>query len=145
VEGIGERLVPMPDSLTLLHRLHALRAEQRATGGEPLNLYFLSNMPVPYARTLEQSHGFLNEFDGGIFSGDVLLIKPEPAIYQLLQTRYALEPAKTVFIDDLRGNIEAARAQRWHGILFESAQQAEVGLRALGLSDIGLKKATERD
>ena len=58
-------------------------------------------MPAPYARTLERLHDFLGDFDGGIFSGDVLLIKPEPAIYQLLQTRYALEPAKTVFIDDL--------------------------------------------
>jgi putative hydrolase of the HAD superfamily len=138
VEGIGERLVPMPDSIALLDRLQALRAEQKARGGEPLSLYFLSNMPVPYARTLEQSHAFLKEFDGGIFSGDVLLIKPEPAIYKLLQTRYALDPAQTIFIDDLLGNIEAARAQGWHGIHFKSAGQVAENLQALGLNKIGL-------
>jgi putative hydrolase of the HAD superfamily len=138
VEGIGERLVPMPDSIALLDRLRALRAEQKARGGEPLNLYFLSNMPVPYARTLEHSHAFLKEFDGGIFSGDVLLIKPEPAIYQLLQTRYALDPAQTVFIDDLLGNIEAARGQAWHGVHFKSAGQVTDELRAWGLEKIGL-------
>jgi putative hydrolase of the HAD superfamily len=134
VESIGERLVPMPDSLALLNRLQALRAEQRAKGGEPLNLYFLSNMPVPYARTLEQSHPFLQKFDGGIFSGDVLLIKPEPAIYQLLQTRYALDPAQTIFIDDLLGNIDAARAQGWHGIHFKNAEQVSHGLQSLGIA-----------
>jgi putative hydrolase of the HAD superfamily len=138
VEGIGERLVPMPDSIALLDRLQALRAEQKARGGEPLSLYFLSNMPVPYARTLEHSHAFLKAFDGGIFSGDVLLIKPEPAIYQLLQTRYALDPAQTIFIDDLLGNIDAARAQGWHGIHFKSAGQVAEDLQALGLNKIGL-------
>jgi putative hydrolase of the HAD superfamily len=134
VEGIGERLVPMPESIALLDRLHALRAEQKAKGAEPLNLYFLSNMPVPYARSLERLHAFLNEFDGGIFSGDVLLIKPEPAIYQLLQTRYALNSAQTIFIDDLLGNIEAARAQGWHGIHFKNAEQVSHGLQALGIA-----------
>lgn len=138
VGEIGERLVPMPDSIALLTRLHALRAQQQAQGGQPLKLYFLSNMPVPYARTLERLHAFLKAFDGGIFSGDVLLIKPEPAIYQLLQSRYVLEPAKTVFIDDLLGNIEAAQAQGWHGIHFKNAQQVTQALQAAGLSKIGL-------
>ncbi len=133
VEGIGERLVPMPDSIALLTRLHALRAQQRAHGGEPLNLYFLSNMPMPYARTLERLHAFLQDFDGGIFSGDVLFIKPEPAIYQLLQARFALAAARTVFIDDLLGNVQAARAQGWHGIHFESAQQVAAELLQFGL------------
>jgi putative hydrolase of the HAD superfamily len=133
VGEIGERLVPMPESVALLTRLHALRAQQRANGGEPLSLYYLSNMPVPYARTLERLHPFLQAFDGGIFSGDVLLIKPEPAIYQLLQTRYALEPAKTVFIDDLLGNIDAARTQGWQGIHFKNAAQVAQELQAVGL------------
>jgi len=138
VEGIGERLVPMPDSIALLNRLDALRTQQQANGGEQLHLYFLSNMPVPYARTLEHLHPFLLNFDGGIFSGDVLLIKPEPAIYQLLQTRYVLEPAKTVFIDDLLGNIAAAQAQGWHGVHFKNAAQVTRELQALGLREMGL-------
>lgn len=135
VGTIGERLLPMPDSIALLRRLQALRAAQRAQGQhDALKLYFLSNMPVPYARVLEQSHAFLQEFDGGIFSGDVLLIKPEAAIYQLLQTRYTLDPARTVFIDDLLGNIEAAQAQGWHGIHFKNAAQVSHGLQALGIA-----------
>jgi putative hydrolase of the HAD superfamily len=134
VEDIGQRLVPMPDSIALLNRLQALRAAQQAEGRvDALKLYFLSNMPVPYARTLERLHAFLLDFDGGIFSGDVLLIKPEPAIYQLLQSRYALDPAQTVFIDDLLGNIEAARAQGWHGVHFKSAGQVTQDLQTQGI------------
>lgn len=120
MHGIGEHLAPMPDSVELLARLHA-----RRQGDNTLRLYYLSNMPVPYARSLEQRHDFLQWFDGGIFSGDVLHIKPDPAIYQLLQSRYTLEPAQTVFIDDLKPNVQAARAQGWHGIHFESAEQLQ--------------------
>lgn len=131
VQGIGEHLVPIVDTVALLAQLHALRstpahgASVDAPGGWGAGgrLYYLSNMPIPYARTLERLHPFLAWFDGGIFSGDVQHIKPEPAIYQLLQTRYALESARTVFIDDLPGNVQAARALGWHGIEFTTAAQ----------------------
>lgn len=127
VAGIGEQLLPMDASVALLTQLYALRRQSDSA----LRLYYLSNMPVPYARTLERLHPFLQWFDGGIFSGDVQHIKPEPAIYQLLQTRYALEPAQTVFIDDLKSNVTAAQALGWAGIHFESAPQLRAQLGAL--------------
>lgn len=146
VQGIGEHLVPIADSVALLAQLHALRSapapgaavDAPGTSAPPppggwgagVRLYYLSNMPIPYARTLERLHPFLAWFDGGIFSGDVQHIKPEPAIYQLLQTRYALESARTVFIDDLPGNVQAARALGWHGIEFTSAAQLRSALWA---------------
>lgn len=129
VGSIDSRLEPMRESVALLEQLHGLQG---------VHLYFLSNMPVPYARALEQRHAFLARFQGGIFSGDVQLTKPDPAIYQLLQTRHALEPAQTVFIDDLLGNVQAARAQGWHGIHFQSAQQVCSELIALGVTPMGL-------
>ena len=127
VESIGEQLVPMADSVAVLDQLRA--------AGTPL--YFLSNMPVPYARTLERRHGFLQWFDGGIFSGDVKHIKPEPDIYALLQSRYGLDPAQTVFIDDLKTNVTAAQAHGWHGIHFESAAQLQDALRHFDMGQIG--------
>lgn len=125
VDSIGVRLTPITASVDLLAHLHGRRARQ-----PDLRLYYLSNMPVPYARTLERLHPFLQWFDGGIFSGDVQHIKPEPALYQLLQARYALEPAQTVFLDDLKGNVHAAQALGWHGIHFTSAAQALTDLDA---------------
>lgn len=120
VRGIAGRLLPMPDTVAWLA---ALKAQRDA--GQDVRLYFLSNMPVDYARVLEQSHAFVNWFDGGIFSGDVGTIKPEAAIYQQLQDRYALQPAQTVFFDDLLGNVQAARALGWHAVQFHNAAQAQ--------------------
>lgn len=127
VNSIGEQLEPMVDSVAVLSDL-------RAAG---IPLYFLSNMPEPYARTLERRHGFLQWFEGGIFSGDVNHIKPEADIYALLQKRYSLDPADTVFIDDLKTNVTAAQDHGWQGIHFESAQQLQVDLQSLNIGQKG--------
>lgn len=129
VHGIGERLTVMSDTLAVLTRLHQRRQARDGVTG----LYYLSNMPVPYARYLEENHPFLQWFDGGIFSGDVSHIKPDAAIYQLLQSRYKLAPASTVFIDDLQHNVNAAKSLGWHGLHFTSAQQLQADLALLGL------------
>jgi putative hydrolase of the HAD superfamily len=108
---MGERLDPIGVTLDLLASLCA-----RRDAGEDLRIYFLSNMPSPYARVLEERHAFLQWFDGGIFSGDVRMIKPQPEIYQLMAKRFDLAAAQTVFIDDSLPNVEAARAFGWQAI-----------------------------
>jgi putative hydrolase of the HAD superfamily len=125
VDGIGERLQTMDDTLALLAQLRALRDAP----GSVLRLYYLSNMPEPYARVLEHKHSFISWFDGGIFSGDVKHIKPEPEIYELLEHRYQLVPSLTVFIDDLAKNVTYAQSRGWQGIHFESAAQLKAQLQ----------------
>lgn len=128
VQSIAPNLTPMPGTLALLQRLVRRREQQ-----DDLKLYFLSNMPVPYARTLEDLHDFIEWFDGGIFSGDAGHIKPEPAIYQLMQERYGLDPQHTIFVDDLPANVQAARAQGWQAIEFRSPQQLTLELQRWNL------------
>lgn len=128
VSGIAQRLEPMQGTIELLKGL-----VQRRDSRQDVRLYFLSNMPAPYARILEDLHDFIEDFDGGIFSGDVSHIKPEPAIYQLLQDRYGLVPERTVFVDDLKANVDAARAQGWHAIHFQSPEQLREELAVHGL------------
>ncbi|HYW56088.1 MAG TPA: HAD family phosphatase [Polaromonas sp.] len=108
---IGEELAPIVCNVNLLSRLRGQRDQ-----GADLQLYFLSNMPAPFARSLERKHAFLKWFDGGIFSGDVKLAKPGAAIYELLAERHGLEPVRTLFIDDALVNVDAARALGWHAI-----------------------------
>lgn len=55
--------------------------------------------------------------------------KPDPAIYQVLQQRYDIEPKHTLFIDDSRPNIEAAAAQGFQTIHFRCPQQLGLELR----------------
>ncbi len=128
VDSVEENLVPLPESLTVLRELHAQRqsASDSVTG-----LYFLSNMSVPFSRTLEERYDFLTWFDGGIFSGDVQRVKPEAAIYEMLQSRYALNPATTIFIDDMPYNVDAARELGWHAIHFTGAAALRLALSGL--------------
>jgi putative hydrolase of the HAD superfamily len=125
VKNIGDCLVPMSETVAVLQSLKTKRQINDGVRG----LYFLSNMPRPYARELEQKHTFLQDFDGGLFSGDVRLSKPSPEIYQLLQSRYQLEPQRTVFIDDMQANVDAAKEHGWKGIQFTSAAQLVEELR----------------
>ena len=126
LEGIEAHLTPLQPTVALLERLCQRRRERA-----DVRLYYLSNMPVRFARLLERRHDLASWFDGGVFSGDVHLAKPEPGIYQLLQQRYALDAAQTVFIDDMQANVDAAQALGWRGIRFESAAQVEMDLASV--------------
>jgi len=126
IAGIGDGLQPIDATLCVLAAL----SQRRLARGD-VRLYYLSNMPAPYARTLERKHSFLQWFDGGIFSGDVLCCKPDPAIYAMLQAGHALAPTQTVFIDDLQANLDAACALGWRGIHFLSASQLQQSLANL--------------
>jgi len=108
---MGERLEPIAVTVELLAGLRA-----RRDAGEDLRLYYLSNMPAPYARVLEYRHAFFQWFDGGIFSGDVQVIKPQREIYELLAGQYRLAAGETVFIDDSLPNVLAARELGWQAI-----------------------------
>ena len=127
---LGERLAPIPVTVELLDGLR-----RRRDAGEDLRLYYLSNMPVPYARALERRMAFLPWFDGGIFSGDVNLLKPQHEIYALLADRFALTPDATVFIDDSKANVDAALAFGWHALHCEapSALPAQLALQMAAL------------
>jgi putative hydrolase of the HAD superfamily len=55
-------------------------------------------------------HLFNELFDDVVISGEVGMRKPEERIFQLVLTRLELSAAECVFIDDVEGNIAAAKA-----------------------------------
>ena len=65
-------------------------------------------------------YGVISE---GILSCEVHTIKPYPAIYAHLLTRYGLIPEETVFVDDTQKNLTSAEKYGIHTILFRSRQQ----------------------
>ena len=62
-------------------------------------------------------------------SGTVGLVKPDPAIYQLLIDRHDVDPRHSVFIDDSLHNVEAAAAHGFDAIQFLSPEQLATELR----------------
>jgi putative hydrolase of the HAD superfamily len=95
-----------------------------------LSLYVLSNISEPMFRHIE-GYPLFELFAGAVISGAVKMVKPERAIFEHLVTRFALEHAETVFIDDVARNVEAARAVGLRSILFEDAEQCARELEPL--------------
>ena len=122
IDAIPAHLQPQMASVALMQRLK--RAGHR--------LYFLSNMPKPYADHLERDNSFLKDFEDGIFSGRVGLMKPGREIFELAHQRFGLIPSQTVFIDDHPGNIEAAQQHGWQAVHFTECEQVQAQLQSAG-------------
>ena len=122
IDAIPPHLEPQAPTVALFRAL-------KARGHR---LFFLSNMPLPYAAHLEREHAFVGEFDDGIFSGRVGLMKPHEAIFRLAEQRFALEPDQTLFIDDHLGNVRAAESLGWQGLRFATAESCAEALRQRG-------------
>jgi HAD superfamily hydrolase (TIGR01509 family) len=72
--------------------------------------YILSNFDTQSFALLTALHPTLfNLFDGIMISGDVGLLKPEPAIYEKLLSTYNIDRTKAFFIDDQIVNVQAAK------------------------------------
>lgn len=80
---------------------------------------------------------FLPLLEGGVFSCDVRLIKPDRRIYECIAQKYALVPSECVFIDDLAKNVEAAREFGFKAFQCVTSKQAKRDLDEL-LSKEGL-------
>jgi 2-haloacid dehalogenase len=114
---------PYPEPLALLHEL-------KAAGFRLLALTNFSAETFPRARHL---YGFLDEFEGIVVSGDEGLIKPDPAIYQLLCERYQVDPATAVFIDDSAANVATAAGMGMQTVHCTAPERLRPALRSLNL------------
>lgn len=120
----------VPSALTPLHGTVALLECLKAAGRR---LFYLSNMPLPYAQHLERTHAFLRHFDDGVFSCRAGLNKPEPAIYEHARQRFGLPASRLLFIDDHAPNVEAAQACGWQALQYTGDEALARELAGRGL------------
>ena len=78
----------------------------------------------PGAREREAFLGFEEVTDDIVYSHEVGLKKPDPAIFALAERRLGVEPGEVVFLDDVTGHVDAARAAGWHAVLHESTPRS---------------------
>lgn len=124
----------VPPSLVPVPHVVRLVSELRAAGNR---LYVLSNLHRATLAHLEAATDVFSLFDGRVISCEVGAVKPEPAIYRILLDSLALEPGRTVFIDDVQANLEAAADKGIDTILFESATACRAALVARGCFEDG--------
>jgi HAD superfamily hydrolase (TIGR01509 family) len=125
--GLLERLATLTREPVSLEEVHAqwlnmFELEAAMVGlahrlSERYRVFLLSNIGDLHWAHLSREyrlhaigHGALPSYLAGV-------MKPHAGIYAEAERRFALEPAATVFIDDLEDNVAAAGTRGWHGIV----------------------------
>ena len=115
-----------------IHGTVEILAELRA---RRIPLYALSNWSAETFPLSLNRFDFLHWFQGILLSGKVGLLKPDPRIFELFCKTHTIDPTHTVYIDDLRANVDAATAFGMHGILFTDPPTLRKELLKMGLLD----------
>jgi putative hydrolase of the HAD superfamily len=93
----------------------------------------LSNIGDAVLASVERKFDWIHRFDVRVWSYQLGVAKPDPAIYRHTLAELGVEPEEALFIDDKRINVEAARALGIQAIEFSSVEGLRAGLIAAGL------------
>ena len=111
--------------------VHEIVGELDARG---VPLYAITNFSADFWPPFSAGErDFFARFRDIVVSGEVKLLKPDPAIYWLALDRFRLRPAEALFIDDRAINVEAALAVGMKAHLFTDAADLRARLRMEGL------------
>ena len=76
---------------------------------------------------------FLKLFEGIVVSGEIKMLKPDKKIYEYTLSKYNLNPANCIFIDDRLSNVEGAIKCGINGIQFISPKKLITELKNIGV------------
>jgi putative hydrolase of the HAD superfamily len=107
--------------------LHAYAASLRPR----LRTAILSNSADGARREEQARFGFAPEFDPIIYSHEVGLAKPDPAIFELTCALLGAEPGELIFIDNVPANVDAATALGIHAIQHRSTPVTIAAINSL--------------
>ena len=96
----------------------------------------LSNMGDATRDHLLREHKWLQRLHHLTWSCELLIAKPDPAIYLHTLEKLKVAPGEAMFIDDLAHNIAAARAVGMDGVQFTDVAQLRKDLEARGLQGV---------
>ena len=120
-ESMLKIFTPKQETIDLLHEL-------KAAG---YKIFLLSNFSEQGFAWIDEIYPFLRGVDGRVISYHAKMNKPDPGIYKLLLSRYKLEPAESVFIDDASANIRAAAELGIHAVQFIDIQSCRRALQEI--------------
>lgn len=105
--------------------------ERLTAAGVPV--YAITNFSAEKFVEARERYPFLKSFKGVVVSGEDRMLKPDREIFDLFFSRYLLEPADCIFIDDSRPNIETARSLGMHTVHCVEGADIAAALRAFGI------------
>ncbi len=84
----------------------------------------LSNSADGARREEQRRYGFEQLVDTIVYSHEVGLAKPDPAVFRLTEERLGVGPDEIVFLDDHDGHVAAARRLGWHAVVHRSTPES---------------------
>jgi len=93
----------------------------------------LSNIGADVLASVERTFDWIHHFDVLVWSYQLGIVKPDPEIYRHTLRELGTNPEETLFIDDRRPNVEAARALGIQALEYSSVEQLREELIAAGL------------
>lgn len=96
-------------------------------------LALLSNTDPLHVAHLEKTYGFFALFPTRIYSCRVGASKPNPVIYKEALQACKVRAQEAVYVDDVPAYAQAATQLGMRGIAFQSPEQLQADLRALGV------------
>jgi len=98
-------------------------AWQAALKQRGIRTAILSNMGDSVLESILQAYSWINNFDVLVWSFQLHMAKPDPAIYLHTLQKLGTRPEETLFIDDKLVNVEAARALGIQAVVFTTVDQ----------------------
>ncbi len=105
-------------------------------------IWLLSNTNPRHIRDeIELRYRFPQHIDGAIYSFDAESRKPDRAIYDYALRVSGASASASLFIDDLKENIDMAKSLGWAGIHYQDMDQLKIELNTLGIHTQKLETA----
>ena len=99
---------------------------------EGYGIYVLSNASTRIMEQLGHAPA-MPYIDGYVVSANERIMKPDPAIFRLICTRFSLDPTDCLFVDDNEDNCIGARVAGMHAYHFTgNVDELEANVRLLG-------------
>lgn len=99
-------------------------------------LFAITNFGAEFWPQFRASEPLFDHFRDIVVSGFERVAKPDPAIFELAQSRFGLAPGDMLLIDDNMANIASARSLGWQVHHFRGAESLECDLISRGLIDL---------
>ena len=93
----------------------------------------LSNTNELQFEHIRKTHPFVAEFDHQVLSFEHHAMKPDPALYRVVESLTGLRGAHLVFLDDRADNVAAAQALGWRAFVHQTPEQSQQEFARLGL------------
>lgn len=122
-KGFGDIFTEIADMTAVFDRIRSI----------PLATCLFSNTNALAISHIARAFPFYNRFDHHFLSYELRSMKPDPGIYEALESKTGWRGPQLVYLDDRAENIEAARSRGWNAILHHNPDDTKLRLRSFGI------------